>query len=140
MASARLRPAGWFCRQKSLHRNADSKINPGRWETRPEHEGKRPKTPKTHRNSGTLSRPNGFLYQRPYRIRGWLLEAFKNIYLYDHPAGDKEVGGRERRPEDGSHHERKNNAENKILNHFEIKSSTRAAPRRTLAEQTIGPY
>jgi hypothetical protein len=68
------------------------------------------------------------------------LEAFRNIYLYDHPAGDKEVGGGERRPEDGSHHERKNNAEHKILNHFEIKSSTRAAPRRTLAEQTIGPY
>ena len=44
------------------------------------------------------------------------------IYLYDHPAGDKEVGGGERRPEEGSHHETKNNAENKILNRFEIKS------------------
>ena len=45
-----------------------------------------------------------------------------NSYLYDHPAGDKEVGGGERRPEEGSHHEGKNNAENKILNRFEIKS------------------
>ncbi len=44
------------------------------------------------------------------------------LYLYDHPAGDKEVGGGERRPEEGSHHEGKNNAENKILNRFEIKS------------------
>ena len=54
--------------------------------------------------------------------------AFKNplgsvfVYLYDHPAGDKEVGGGERRPEKGSHHEVENNAENKILNRFEIKS------------------
>ena len=38
-------------------------------------------------------------------------------YLYDHPAGDKEVGGGERRPEEGSHHEGKNNAENKMEKH-----------------------
>ena len=44
------------------------------------------------------------------------------MYLYDHPAGDKEVGGGERRPEEGSHHERKNNAENKRLNRFDLKS------------------
>jgi hypothetical protein len=28
-------------------------------------------------------------------------------YLYDHPAGDKEVGGGGKRPEEGLHHERK---------------------------------
>ncbi len=44
------------------------------------------------------------------------------LYLYDHPAGDKDVGGGERRPEEGSQHEGKNNAENKILNRFQIKS------------------
>ena len=44
------------------------------------------------------------------------------LYLHDHPAGDKEVGGGERRPEEGSHHEGKNNADNKILNRFAIKS------------------
>ncbi len=44
------------------------------------------------------------------------------IYIYDHPAGDKEVGGGERRPEEGSHHEEKNTAEHKIVNRFEIKS------------------
>ncbi len=38
------------------------------------------------------------------------------------PAGDKEIGGGERRPEEGSHHEVKHNAENKILNRCEIKS------------------
>ena len=42
-------------------------------------------------------------------------------YLYGHPAGDKEVGGGGKRPEEGLHHERKNNAEIKIWNHFEIK-------------------
>ena len=29
------------------------------------------------------------------------------LYLYDHPAGDEEVGGGERRPGEGSHHEEK---------------------------------
>ena len=43
-------------------------------------------------------------------------------YLYDHPAGDKEVGGGERRPEEGSHHEEKNNGENTTSDRFEIKS------------------
>ena len=47
---------------------------------------------------------------------------FGENYLYDHPAGDKEVGGGERRPEEGSHHELKNNAEIKMLNRFEFKS------------------
>ncbi len=51
-----------------------------------------------------------------YMIPLWI------IYLYDHPAGDKEIGGGERRPEEGSHHEVKNNAENKTLNRFEITS------------------
>ena len=52
------------------------------------------------------------------------LYCFKLIqaYLYDHLAGDKEVGGGERRPEEGSHHEMKNNAEIKIWNRFEFKS------------------
>ncbi len=45
------------------------------------------------------------------------------LYLYDHPAGDTEVGGGERRPEEGSYHEGENNSENKILNRSEIKSS-----------------
>ena len=40
-----------------------------------------------------------------------------NLYLYDHPAGDKEVGGGERRPEEGSHHDGKNNAEDKMEKH-----------------------
>ncbi len=38
-------------------------------------------------------------------------------YLYDHPAGDKEIGGGERRPEEGSHHEGKHNAENEMEEH-----------------------
>ncbi len=36
-------------------------------ENRPKTQGKRPKNPKTPRHSGTLPRPSGFLYQRPYR-------------------------------------------------------------------------
>ena len=43
-------------------------------------------------------------------------------YLYDHLAGDKEVGGGGKRPEEGSHHEEKNNAENTTSDRFEIKS------------------
>ncbi len=39
------------------------------------------------------------------------------IYLYDHPAGDKEVRGGERIPEEGSHHEGKNKPENKMEKH-----------------------
>ncbi len=35
--------------------------------TRPETSRERPKTSKTNRNSGTLPRPKGLLYQRPYR-------------------------------------------------------------------------
>jgi hypothetical protein len=52
------------------------------------------------------------------RPRGWR----NSIYLYDHPACDKEVGGGEGRPEEGSHHEMKNDAEFKIWNRFESKS------------------
>ena len=43
-------------------------------------------------------------------------------YLYDHLAGDKEVGGGGKRPEVGSHHEEKNNAEHTMSGRFEIKS------------------
>ena len=39
------------------------------------------------------------------------------MYLCDHPAGDKEVVGGVRRPEEGSHHDEKNNAENKMEKH-----------------------
>ncbi len=38
----------------------------------------------------------------------------KQKYLYDHPAGDKEDGGGERRPEESSHHEGKNKSENQM--------------------------
>ncbi len=41
---------GGLCRQKHSHRNTDSKIGPGGQETRPETQGKRPKTQKTDRN------------------------------------------------------------------------------------------
>ncbi len=42
------------------------------------------------------------------RCRSDVCVAFLQIYLYDHPAGDKEVGGGGKRPEEGSHHEEKN--------------------------------
>ncbi len=57
-----------------------------------------------------------------YICRFVLITVFIFRYLYDHPAGGKEVGGGQRRPEEASHHEGKNNAENKILNRFEIRS------------------
>ncbi len=41
--------------------------------------------------------------------------ADQHQYLYDHPAGDKEVGEEKRRSEEGSHHEMKNNAEIKSI-------------------------
>ncbi len=58
---------GGFCQQKHSHRSADSKIGPGDWETRPKTKGERTTNSTIHRNSGTLPRPKGFLYQRPYR-------------------------------------------------------------------------
>ncbi len=57
---------GGLCRQKHRHKNTDSKIGPRGVENPPETRGKRPPTSNTPTNSGTLPRPNGFLYQRPY--------------------------------------------------------------------------
>ena len=54
---------------------------------------------------------------KPRRFNKTLLASARSIYLYDHPAGDKEIGGGERRPEEGSHHEGKHNAENKMEKH-----------------------
>ncbi len=72
---------GGLCQQKHRHRNADSKIGPGGQENRPETQEKRPKTTKTERNSGTLPRPKGFLYQRPYRTPGSWPEPAQNLNL-----------------------------------------------------------
>ncbi len=58
---------GGFCQQKHSHSNTDSEIGPGGQEKKPKTKGTRPKTPKTYRNSGTLPRTKGFLYQPPYR-------------------------------------------------------------------------
>ncbi len=63
-AATIIRLQGGSCQQKHRHRNAGSKIGPGGPETRPETQEKRPTT---NRNSGTLPRPKGFLYQRSYR-------------------------------------------------------------------------
>ncbi len=41
------------------------------------------------------------------------------IYLYDHPAGDEEVGGGERRPEEGSHDEREKQCRKQNIESFQ---------------------
>ncbi len=43
---------GGFCRQKHRHRNTDPQIGPGGYETRPETQGNRPKTPKPTETQG----------------------------------------------------------------------------------------
>ncbi len=57
-------------RDVSVDMNAATgpKMGPGAWESRPGARGKRPKTLKTYRNSGTLPRPEGGLHRSPHCI------------------------------------------------------------------------
>ncbi len=58
---------GRFLSTKHSHRNTYFSIGSGGYETRPETQRKRPNTTKNQRNSRTLPRSRGFLYQRSHR-------------------------------------------------------------------------
>ncbi len=78
--SGRLWRAGRFCRQKHRHKNKTNSRAGGQ-ARRPGTQGKRPKTTKTQRNSRTLPRPEGVLYQSHYRTTGVLRSTGTHVTL-----------------------------------------------------------
>ena len=88
---------------------------------------KRPKTQETYRNSGTLPRPKGFLYQRPYRTSG----ALEQGVLGPCPTPNSDNFRRERGRIQGGYCQQKHPTETQTLKYGEEGNKPSGNPQQT---------